>query len=50
MAQHQLAHANVDAVREQATRALLTQVVPMQVDLPQLGSIDTSAGFARFVS
>jgi hypothetical protein len=32
-------------LRQEATRALVTQVVPVQVDLPQLGAIDACTGF-----
>jgi hypothetical protein len=37
--EHQLNDANVHAVREQATRALVTQVVPAEVYLLELFSI-----------
>jgi hypothetical protein len=43
MAEHQLDRADVHVLREEATRALVTQVVPVQVDLPQLGAIDACA-------
>ena len=50
MSEHQLDDADVDAVRQEPAGAFVTQVVPVQIDLAQLGAIDASAGFARFVS
>ena len=50
MAKHQLDRPDVHVLRQEAARALLTQVAPVQVDLPQLAAIDACAGFARFVS
>ena len=41
---HQLNDADVHAVSQEAARALVTQVVPMQVDLLQLGAVDASTG------
>ena len=38
-----MGHANVDAVRQQAAGAFVPQIVPMQVDLPELGAINTRA-------
>jgi hypothetical protein len=51
MAEHQLNRTDVHVLRQEATRALVTEVVPMQVDLPQLGAIDACTGFRalRFV-
>ena len=36
MPEHQLDGADVDAVGEEPARALVTQIVPVQVDLPEL--------------
>jgi hypothetical protein len=41
--EHQLDDADVDAVREEAARAFVTQVMPVQVDLTQLGAIDAGS-------
>ena len=43
MAEHQLNRADVHVLRQEATRALVTEVVPVQVDLPELGPIDAGA-------
>ena len=40
MAEHQLNRADVHVLRQEATRALVTEVVPVQVDLPELRAID----------
>jgi hypothetical protein len=45
VAEHQLNRPDVHVLRQKATRALVTQVVPVQIDLPQLGAIDACAGF-----
>jgi len=45
MPEHQLNRADVHVLRQETTRALVTQVVPVQVDLPQLGAIDACPGF-----
>ena len=39
MSEHQLNDADVDAVREQATGALVAQVVPAKIDLLELFAI-----------
>jgi len=44
MAEHQLDRPDVHVLCQEATRALVTEVVPMQVDLPQLGAIDACTG------
>ena len=44
MAQHQLNRPDVHVLRQEATGALVTEVVPVQVDLPKLGAIDTGIG------
>jgi hypothetical protein len=43
--EHQLDGADIDAVRQEAAGAFVTQIVPVKVDLLQLGPVDTSAGF-----
>jgi hypothetical protein len=43
MPDDQLNRADVDAVGQEPASALVTQIVPLQVDLPQLLSIDASA-------
>ena len=45
MAEHQLNRADVHVLRQEATRALVTQVVPVQVDLLELDAIDACTGF-----
>jgi len=50
VAEHQLDYPGVNAIGEQPTRALVAQVGPVQIDLPELGAIDVSPGFERFVS
>jgi hypothetical protein len=52
MTQHQLNRADVYVLRQEATSAFVTQVVPVQVDLPQLGAIDagTWLGALRVVA
>lgn len=40
MAEHQLNRADVHVLRQEATRALMTQVVPVQINLVELGAID----------
>jgi hypothetical protein len=52
MAEHQPNRADVYVLRQEATRAFVTQVVPVQVDLPQLGAIDagTWLGALRVVA
>jgi hypothetical protein len=44
--EHQLDGADIDAVRQQAAGAFVTQIVPVQVDLLQLGPVDPNAGFS----
>jgi hypothetical protein len=39
VSEHQLNDPDIDAVREQPTRALVAQVVPAEVDLLELFSI-----------
>jgi hypothetical protein len=38
--EHQLDDAYVDAVRQEAASALVTQIVPVQIDHVELGAID----------
>ena len=47
VSEHQLNDADVHAVRQQPAGALVTQVVPVQVDLPQLLAIDPNPGLPR---
>ena len=48
MSEHQLDDPDVNAVREKPARAFMTQVVPVQVDLPQLLALDSSSGPGAF--
>jgi hypothetical protein len=48
--EHQLGYPDVNAIGEQPTRAFVTRVVPVPIELPELGAIDTSPGFERVVS
>ena len=41
--EHQLDDADVDAVRQEAAGALVPQIVPVQVELPQLLAVDPSS-------
>ena len=41
--EHQLDNPDVDAVRQEAAGAFVTQIVPVQVDLPELLSIDSTS-------
>jgi hypothetical protein len=50
MAEHQLDRTDVHSISQEPTGALVTEVVPVQVDLPQRGTIDAAPGFARLVS
>lgn len=45
VAEHQLYRADVHPIAQEPTGALVTEVVPVQVDLPQLGAIDARTGF-----
>jgi len=45
MAEHQLDGADVHTVSQKPAGSLVTKVVPVQIDLPQLGAIDARAGF-----
>jgi hypothetical protein len=45
MAEHQLNRPDVHVLCQEATRALVTEVVPVQVDLPQFGAVDARTGF-----
>jgi hypothetical protein len=47
MAEHQLNRADVHVLRQEATRALVTQD-RVQVNLSQLGAIDTCTALPRF--
>jgi hypothetical protein len=42
--EHQLDGADVDSVGQEPTSALVTQVVPVQIDLPELLTVHASAG------
>jgi hypothetical protein len=48
MSEHQLNGADVDAVGQEPTGAFVPEIVPMKVDLPQLGPIDASTGLGAF--
>ena len=43
VAEHQLDRSDVDAVSQQPAGAFVTQVVPVQIDLPELLAIDPRA-------
>jgi hypothetical protein len=48
VAQHQLDDSDVKSVREQAAGALMTQVMPMLVDFPQVLAVHASSGLRTF--
>jgi hypothetical protein len=48
VAEHQLDRTDVDAVGQKPASALVTQVMPVEVDLRELLAIDASAGFRSF--
>jgi hypothetical protein len=48
VAEHQLDRADVHSIAQEPTGALVTEVVPVQVDLPELLAIDASTGFRTF--
>jgi hypothetical protein len=41
--QHQLDRSDVDAIGQQPACTFVTQVVPVQIDLPKLRAVDASA-------
>jgi hypothetical protein len=43
--EHQLNRANVHSVAQEAAGPFVTEVMPVQVDLAQLGAIDAGTGF-----
>jgi len=43
--EHQLDGADIDAVRQEAAGAFVTQIVPVQIDLLELRAVDPNAGF-----
>ena len=43
VAEHQLNRANVNPVGQQPARAFVTQVVPVQIDLPEIFPIDSTS-------
>ncbi|HYE88666.1 MAG TPA: hypothetical protein VEA16_20030 [Vicinamibacterales bacterium] len=47
MTEHQLNDADIDSVSQQPARALVTQVVPVQIDLFELLSIDSTVRWRR---
>jgi hypothetical protein len=48
MPEHQLDDPDVHAVRQQPTGTLVTEVMPVQVDLPEFGAIDARTRFRAF--
>jgi hypothetical protein len=48
VAEHQLDRADVHSIAQEPTGALVTEVVPVQVDLPELLAIDASTVFRAF--
>ena len=44
VAAHQL-DADIDSIAQEPAGPLVTEVAPVQVDLPQLGAIDARTGF-----
>ena len=48
VAEHQLDGADVHSIAQEPTGARVTEVVPMQVDLPEVLAIDTRTGFRAF--
>jgi hypothetical protein len=45
VSEHQLDDTDVHAVGQQPAGAFVTQIVSVQIDLPELGAINTSARF-----
>ncbi len=48
MAEHQLDRADVHPIAQEPGGAFVTEVMPVQVDLPELLSIDASTVFRAF--
>ena len=48
VADHQLDRADVHAIAQEPTGAFVTEVVPVQVDLPELLSVDACTVFRTF--
>jgi hypothetical protein len=48
VSEHQLDRTDVDAVGQEPAGAFVAEVMPMQVDLPQLAPIDASTGPGAF--
>jgi hypothetical protein len=48
VSEHRLDDADIDAVGEQPAGALVSQIVPVQIELPQLLASTRAPGLARF--
>jgi hypothetical protein len=46
--EHQLDRADVHSIAQEPTGALVTEVVPVQIDLPEFLAIDASTVFRAF--